>query len=78
MRYTIVLTPDLEEGGYSVEVPALPGCATQGETLDEAIAHAREAIALHVAVLQEHRDPVPADIAPAIQVIQLEVPAAPA
>ena len=56
----------------------MPGCATQGETLDEAIAHAREAIALHVAVLQEHGDPVPADIAPAIQVIQLEVPAAPA
>lgn len=76
MRYTIVLTPDVEDGGYAVEVPALPGCVTQGETLEEAIANAREAIGLHIAVLQAHGDPVPADVSPAIRVIEFELPAA--
>jgi antitoxin HicB len=31
-KYTIILDPDTEEGGYTVTVPALPGCITQGET----------------------------------------------
>lgn len=35
---------EAEEGGYWAEVPALPGCATQGETLDELMANLREAI----------------------------------
>jgi len=34
--YTIILHPDPEEGGYTVTVPALAGCVTQGETLEEA------------------------------------------
>ena len=37
-EYTISLHPDIDEGGYTVTVPALPGCVTQGETIEEAIA----------------------------------------
>ena len=33
-----------EEGGYWAEVPALPGCASQGETMDELLRNMREAI----------------------------------
>ena len=40
----VVLTPDLEDGGYAVTVPALPGCITEGKTIDEALTNAREAI----------------------------------
>jgi len=47
MRFLIVLEPDAE-GGYTVTVPALPGCITQGPTLDDAIARAKPAIALYV------------------------------
>lgn len=43
LKYTVILIPE-EEGGYSVEVPALPGCYTQGETREEAISMAKEAI----------------------------------
>jgi predicted RNase H-like HicB family nuclease len=43
MKLKIVIH-DAEEGGYWAEVPAIPGCATQGETLDELLANAREAI----------------------------------
>ncbi len=35
---------DAEEGGYWAEVPAIPGCASQGETLDELMANLKEAI----------------------------------
>jgi predicted RNase H-like HicB family nuclease len=39
-----------EEGGFWAEVPALPGCLTQGETLDELKANLREAIELWLSV----------------------------
>ena len=47
-QYTIILQPDPDAGGYTVTVPALPGCVTQGETLEDAIAMAKDAIKLHV------------------------------
>jgi predicted RNase H-like HicB family nuclease len=47
VQFTITLTalvyPEPEAGGYSAEVPALPGCYTQGETLEEIQANLREA-----------------------------------
>jgi predicted RNase H-like HicB family nuclease len=43
-KYLVVLVEDPEEGGYSVEVPELPGCFTEGDTREEALANAREAI----------------------------------
>ncbi len=47
-RYTIILEPDVEEGGYTVTVPALPGCITQGDTIEECIQRAQEAIAGYI------------------------------
>jgi len=58
-HYTIILHPDIEEGGYTVTVPALPGCVTQGETLEEAIAMAKDAIRLHIDALIADGEPVP-------------------
>lgn len=40
-----ILVHEAEEGGFWADVPALPGCASQGETMDELIANVREAIA---------------------------------
>jgi len=42
MKLKVVLHPE-EEGGYSVEVPALPGCFSEGETLEEALVNIKEA-----------------------------------
>jgi predicted RNase H-like HicB family nuclease len=39
-----VVVHEAEEGGYWAEVPAIPGCATQGETLDELMKNVREAL----------------------------------
>ncbi|MHB1416590.1 MAG: type II toxin-antitoxin system HicB family antitoxin [Chloroflexota bacterium] len=60
-RYSIVLLPEPEEGGYTVLVPALPCCHTQGETVKETLANAREVIELFVADLEAHGEPVPVE-----------------
>jgi predicted RNase H-like HicB family nuclease len=56
--YSIVVDPD-PEGGCTVTVPALPGCVTQGETTDECIAHAQEAIALYLEDLVASGEAIP-------------------
>lgn len=47
------------EGGYVALVPALPGCHTQGETLEEAGRNVEEAVALYLESLIEHGEPIP-------------------
>ncbi len=39
-----VVVHEAEEGGFWAEVPALPGCVSQGETMDELLANVREAV----------------------------------
>jgi predicted RNase H-like HicB family nuclease len=51
-KYTIILEVDPEEGGYTVTFPALPGCITQGETIEQCIERAREAIAGYIESLK--------------------------
>jgi antitoxin HicB len=50
-----------EAGGYSVSVPSLPGCASQGETEKEALENIKEAIDLYVTTLREDHLPIPQD-----------------
>jgi len=60
MRYTYTVMLVLgDEGGYVVEVPALPGCVTSRKTLTEALLMAEDAIAGYLAVLQEDSDDIP-------------------
>ncbi len=59
-QYTVVLTPE-PEGGFTVTVPALPGCVSHGDDLDSAKANAREAIECHLASMIKHKEPVPVD-----------------
>ncbi|HZT05919.1 MAG TPA: type II toxin-antitoxin system HicB family antitoxin [Chloroflexota bacterium] len=68
-RYRIVLTPDPVEGGYTVRVPALPGCNTQGDSMAEAIANAREAIEGYLESLKELGRPIPEEHEPPTCVI---------
>ena len=60
-EYTILLIPDEEFGGYTVRVPALPGVTTEGDTLEEAIAMAREAIALHIEGMLADGEAIPTE-----------------
>ena len=58
-KYTIILEPDLEAGGYTVTVPALPGCITQGETIEQCVERAQEAIVGYIASLRAANEVVP-------------------
>ena len=63
----VVLIPD-ETGGFTVEVPSLPGCISEGDTVDEALDNIRDAISLHIESLKAHGEPVPDDVPAPIQV----------
>ena len=52
MDYTVLIHP-AEEGGYWTDVPALSGCFSQGETVEEAIENTKDAIESHLAALRE-------------------------
>lgn len=60
-EFQVVLQPE-EEGGFSVFVPALPGCSSQGESREEALAMIKEAIEAYLESLESHGDPVPARV----------------
>lgn len=67
MKYTVILTPG-EDGWIVAEIPALPGCISQGRTREEAIANIAEAAAGCLESLKEHGEPVPAEDSIQIQV----------
>ena len=58
LSYKILLKPE-PEGGYTVNVPALPGCITYGSDLEEAEHNAKEAIELYIESLKAHGEKVP-------------------
>jgi antitoxin HicB len=60
-RYLIDMEKN-EDGGYTVTVPALPGCVTEGATWDEAIASAQEIITGYIEVLKDLGKPIPVEI----------------
>jgi len=55
MDFIVILVE--EEKGYSVQVPALPGCHTEGDTLDEALANAKEAIECYLESVEKDEMP---------------------
>lgn len=48
-----------EEGGYTVTVPGLPGCITEGDTFEEALANSKEAILGYIEALKIQGQPLP-------------------
>lgn len=50
------------EGGYVATVPVLPGCYSQGETLEEVEFNIKEAIEVYIESLKAHREPIPEEV----------------
>ena len=67
MKVRVVLEPS-DEGGYTAVVPVLPGCISEGETKDEALANIREAIELYL-------EPVEDDLyaIPGVEVVEIAI-----
>jgi predicted RNase H-like HicB family nuclease len=60
MQYTVIVH-NADEGGYWVELPSLPGCFSQGETIDDAMNNVKEAIELHIQGLRDEGQEVPTE-----------------
>lgn len=73
MEYTILIH-QAEEGGFWSEVPALPGCYSQGETIDETLRNTKEAIESHLIALKEDLVAAPIEESLFIGKVRVEVP----
>ena len=58
LSYHVILVRE-EQGNYSAYVPALPGCFSQGDNVEEALQNAREAIECHIESLRKDGLPIP-------------------
>ncbi len=59
-KFRAILEPN-ELGGYTVTVPLLPGCISEGDTREEALANIKEAIELYIESLQADGEPIPSE-----------------
>ncbi|HLB11721.1 MAG TPA: type II toxin-antitoxin system HicB family antitoxin [Dehalococcoidia bacterium] len=60
MFYKVIFEP-AEEGGYTVYVPALKGCISEGDTYEEALRNIKDAIQLYVDTLKDRGREIPED-----------------
>lgn len=67
-QYSVVPIPNDPELGFTVVVPALPGCASCGDSFDAAYENIKDAISLYVKDSLEHGEPVPDDRGVVVQV----------
>lgn len=72
MEYTILIH-QAEEGGFWSEVPALPGCYSQGETIDETLHNTKEAIESYLMALKEDQIAAPIEESLFIGKVRVEV-----
>ena len=61
MKYRVIIEQD-EDGVFVAEVPALPGCISQGCTREEALRNIREAISAYLESLKAYNEPIPPSI----------------
>lgn len=59
-RFRVILEPN-ELGGYTAVVPLLPGCISEGDTREEALANIKEAIELYIESLEADGEPIPSE-----------------
>jgi antitoxin HicB len=59
--YSVVLEPNDPEEGYTVTVPALPGCVSCGDTVEEALENIKDAISLYIQDSLKHGEALPED-----------------
>ena len=73
MKYTVVLVSQ-DDGSYTVVVPSLPECVSEGDSIPHALEMAREAIALCLEQRQADGEAIPEEVSPVIASVEVEVP----
>lgn len=74
MKFTVILTPDAEDGGYVAECPAIPGCVSEGDTIEGALQNITEAIEGSLDSLAARRMPLPADGSVIVATVDAQIP----
>jgi antitoxin HicB len=59
-KFKVILNPN-EDGGYTVHVPILPGCISEGDTREQALANIKEAIEGYCESLEADGEPIPSE-----------------
>jgi predicted RNase H-like HicB family nuclease len=71
MAKYLVYIEQAEEGGYIISCPTLPGCVSQGETIEEALSMIKDAIAGYIASLRKHGEPVPEGLEEVVEKVEV-------
>ena len=57
-QYTAIFEPDEEDGGYTVTIPSLSGCISEGDTFEEALDNIKEAASLYLEVMRKKKEEI--------------------
>ncbi|MDP1689533.1 MAG: type II toxin-antitoxin system HicB family antitoxin [bacterium] len=57
-QYTAVFEPDDMAGGFTVTIPSLPGCISEGDTFEDALKNIQEAASLYIEVMREKKQDI--------------------
>ncbi len=74
--YTIVIDRDTEAGGFVATCPALPGVVTEGDTIEETLEMARDAVRGYLESLQKDNLPIPVEENPIVSPVTVQLAAA--
>jgi len=58
-QYTAIFEPDEETGGFTVTIPSLPGCISEGDSFEEALQNIQEAASLYIEVIKDRKMEIP-------------------
>ncbi len=75
MKFTVILTPDLDDGGYVAECPAIPGCISEGDTVEQSLANIKEAIEGCLESLAANQQELPEEQAVIVATVDANFPA---
>jgi len=57
-QYTAIFEPDIEAGGYTVTIPSLPGCISEGDSFEQALKNIKEAASLYLEVMRTKKEEI--------------------
>jgi len=71
MKFKVIIGEDLEDEGYNVSCPALPGCHSQGDTIEDALKNIKEAIECYLESLE--KDNLSISTEPRLEIMEVTV-----
>jgi antitoxin HicB len=74
MKFTVLLTPDAEDGGFVAECPAISGCISEGDTVEEALANIKGAIEGCLESLAANQQPLPGEQPVIVTTVDVDIP----